>query len=272
MAPLIRLAEAFRDMEDERALAYLKELDALSPLNPDRKIDIAEQHLRQGEHEQAERYLDQSVQAAERETRSMVGDLTERIVDAVSGVAPDLAVKYLNRVIDTKRVLGRDDLIHFNRLGIILRGEGRWAEAVEVYKKALNIAPEDAVIHYNMGLAHWEGNERMTALECFEKALRIDPHFYSGSVGAALNIGSLYLDLRYTEDAAPFFEHVLTLDPENDLAQTKLAQARRLARSQPESARRHQSDKEQTLNLDALAEPPQKKKKKKRRPFTNLEL
>jgi tetratricopeptide (TPR) repeat protein len=269
MAPLIRLAEAFRDMEDERALAYLKELDAISPLNPDRKIDIAEQHLRKGEHEQAERYLDQSVHAAERETRSMVGDLTERIVDAVSGVAPNLAVKYLNRVIDNKRVLGRDDLVHFNRLGIILRGEGRWAEAVEVYKKALDIAPKDAVIHYNMGLAHWEGNERMTALDCFEKALEIDPGFYSGSVGAALNIGSLYLDLRYTDDAIPFFEHVLTLDPENDLGRAKIDQARQLARAQPDSARRRSKEEPAP---DNPPEAPEKKKKRKRRPFTNLEL
>ena len=274
MAPLIKLAEAFRGMEDERALAYLKELDAISPLNPERKIDIAEEHLRQGEHEQAERYLDQSVRAAERETRSMVGDLTERIVDAVSGVAPDLAVKYLNRVIDNKRVLGRDDLVHFNRLGIILRGEGRWIEAVEVYGRALKIAPEDAVIHYNMGLAHWEGSERMTALDCFEKALSIDPGFYAGSVGAALNIGSLYLDLRYPDDAVPFFEHVLTLDPENDLAHAKLAQARRLAKAQPESSRsRHHPGEEKLLDLDAAPEPPKKKKKKKKRkPFTNLEL
>ena len=141
-------------------LAYLKELDDISPLNPERKIDIAEEHLRKGEHEQAERYLDQGMKTAEKEVRSMVGDLTQRIVDAVSTVAPNLAVKYLNRVIETKRTLGRDDLVHFNRLGIILRGEGRWAEAVEVYKKAVTIAPEDPVIHYNMGLAHWEGNER----------------------------------------------------------------------------------------------------------------
>ena len=271
MAPLVRLAEAFRDMEDERALAYLKELDTISPLNPERKIDIAEQHLRQGEHEQAERYLDQSVRAAERETRSMVGDLTERIVDAVSGVAPHLAVKYLRRVIDTKRVLGRDDLVHFNRLGIILRGEGRWAEAVEVYKKALTIVPEDPVLHYNMGLAHWEGNERMTALDCFEKALKIDPNFYAGSVGAALNIGSLYLDLHYPEDAMPFFEHVLSLDAENDLARTKLDKAKMVLRTQPETHRRHHAG-EKALDLDKLPEPPKKKKKKKRKPFTNLEL
>jgi tetratricopeptide (TPR) repeat protein len=268
MAPLIKLAEAFRSMDDERALAYLKELDTLSPLNPERKIDIAEQHLRQGEHEQAERYLDQSVQAAERETRSMVGDLTERIVDAVSATAPDLAVKYLKRVIDTKRVLGRDDLVHFNRLGIILRGEGRWAEGVEVYRKALSIAPEDPVILYNMGLAHWEGNERMTALDCFEKALLIDPYFYSGSVGAALNIGSLYLDLRYPDDAAPFFEHVLDLDPENELARAKLDMARNLARLQPEASRRRH--REEARPPEPPPEP--SRKKRKRRPFTNLEL
>ncbi|TDT86272.1 tetratricopeptide repeat protein [Pseudodesulfovibrio indicus] len=276
MAPLIKLAEAFRDMEDERALAYLKELDAISPLNPERKIDIAEQHLRQGQHEQAEQYLDQSMRAAERETRSMVGDLTERIVDAVSPVAPDLAVKYLSRVIDTKRVLGRDDLVHFNRLGIILRGEGRWAEAVDVYAKAVALAPEDPVLHYNMGLAHWEGHERMKALDCFEKGLGIDPNFYAGSVGAALNIGSLYLDLHYADEALPFFEHVLSLDPENELARAKLAKAEHLARTDPRPRRGQEPEPagDTVFNLEELVAPSKKKKKKKkkRKPFTNLEI
>ena len=276
MAPLIKLAEAFREMEDERALAYLKQLDDISPLNPERKIDIAEEHLRKGEHEQAERYLDQGMKTAEKEVRSMVGDLTQRIVDAVSTVAPNLAVKYLNRVIETKRTLGRDDLVHFNRLGIILRGEGRWAEAVEVYRKAVTIAPEDPVIHYNMGLAHWEGNERMVAMDCFEKALAIDPRFYQGSVGAALNIGSLYMDLRYYQDAQPFFMHVLELDPENEMARTKLAKARSLAETIHEPVDRKtvsKTEDDDVFNLEELPEPPKKKKKKKKRkPFTNLEI
>jgi len=260
MAPLIKLAEAFREMEDERALAYMKELDDISPLNPERKIDIAEEHLRKGEHEEAEEYLDRGVAVAEKEVSSMVGDLTQRIVDAVSAIAPNLAVKYLNRVIDTKRVLGRDDLVHFNRLGIILRGEGRWAEAVEVYGKAVAIAPEDPVIHYNMGLAHWEGSQRMVALECFERALNIDPYFYAGSVGAALNIGSLHLDLRRYRDSVPFFAHVLDLDPENSLAQVKLAEARKKAKTEPARA------------FDQALSEPKEKTKKKRKPFTNLEL
>ena len=271
MAPIIKLAQAFRGMDDERAMDYLKELDAISPLNPERKIDIAEEHLRKGEHEEAEKYLDRGMDVAEKETSSMVGDLTERIVDAVSGIAPNLAVKYLSRVIDSKRVLGRDDLVHFNRLGILLRGEGRWAEAVEVYGKAVKIAPEDPVIHYNMGLAHWEGDERDTALECFERALSMDVHFYAGSIGAALNIGSLYLDRRRFRDAQPFFEHVLELDPDNSLAQAKLVEARRRAETEPEAFPEEEKTEDKSL-FDLHLFGSGKKKKKKHKPFTNLEL
>ncbi len=67
MAPLIKLAAAFRDMEDERALSYMKMLDEISPLNPERKVDIAEQHLMRNETEEAEVYLDQGVEVAEQE-------------------------------------------------------------------------------------------------------------------------------------------------------------------------------------------------------------
>lgn len=252
MAPIQKLAEAFKDMDDERALGYMKTLDEISPLNPERKIEIAEQHLLRNETEEAEAYLDQGVEAAERETLSMVGDLAERIADAVSGVAPHLAVKYLNRVIDSKRVLGRDDLVHFNRLGIILRGEGNWKEAVAVYEKALIIVPDDPVVHYNMGLAYWEGNERYTGLQCFEKALDLDPLFYSGSVGAALNIGSLYLDMRQYEDAEPFLKHVLDLDPENQTAQKRLADAQKRIPPKRAGGSGSQGQKQGSYDMDAL--------------------
>ena len=93
MAPLVKLAAAFKDMEDERALTYMKQLDEISPLNPERKIEIAEQHLLRNEPEEAEAYLDKGVELAERETLCMVVDITKRIEDAVSAVAPRLAIK-----------------------------------------------------------------------------------------------------------------------------------------------------------------------------------
>ncbi|SOB58450.1 Photosystem I assembly protein Ycf3 [Pseudodesulfovibrio profundus] len=222
MAPLLRLASAFRDMEDERALDYLMTLDEISPLNPERKIDIAEQYLLRDDHEEAEVYMDQGVEAAEREALSMVGDLTMRIVDAVTGTAPHLAKKYLQRVIDSQRVVGLDALVHYNRLGMLLRGEGKWDEAIDVYAKALEISPDDPAILYNMGLAYWEGGKRNQALQSFEQALAIDPEFHQGSVGATLNIGLLYLDMRMYRDAEPFFQHVLELDPNNTTARKRL--------------------------------------------------
>lgn len=227
MAPLTSLASAFKDMEDERALDYLKILDDISPLNPERKVEIAEQHLLRNETDTAEEYLDRSMAAAEREVQSMVGDLTMRIVDAVFSVAPQLAIKYLYRVIDSKRTLGDDDLLHFNRLGVLLRGQGDWKKALAVYEQALAMADNDPALHYNMGLAHWEGNERTKALECFERALKADPLFFASSVGVTLNIGLLYFDLRMYEDAEPFFLHVLNLAPDNRTAQKRLASIRK---------------------------------------------
>lgn len=225
MAPLNKLADALKGMDDERALECMKTLDEISPLNPERKIEIAEQHLRRNETEEAEAYLDKGVEVAEQETGSMASDFAGRIADVVAGVAPHLAVKYLNRVIENRGVLGRDDLVHFNRLGILLRGQGKWSEAVDVYDKALEIVNDDPIVHYNKGLAYWEGNERTKALQCFETALDLDPMFYSGSVGAALNIGSLYLDMRHFEDAVPFLQHALDLDPKNKIAKKRLNDA-----------------------------------------------
>lgn len=276
MAPLIKLAEAFKTMEDERALAYLKTLDEISPLNPERKVDIAEQHLLRNETEEAEAYLDKGVEMAEREILSMVGDLTERIVDAVSTAAPNLAIKYLNRVIDTKRVLGRDDLVHFNRLGIILRGEGKWEEAVVVYDKAIEIVPEDPVVHYNKGLAYWEGNERTRALDAFERALNLDPHFYFGSVGAALNIGSLYLDMRQYKDAEPFFRHVLDIDPDNRVAKKRLksAQERIPAKTRKSTASASGGETGSAYDMDALVggKPKEKRGRKSGKKGKSIDL
>lgn len=264
MAPLIKLAEAFKDMEDERAMGYLKTLDDISPLNPERKVDIAEQHLLRNETEEAEAYLDKGVEMAEREILSMVGDLTERIVDAVSTVAPDLAIKYLNRVIDNKRVLGRDDLVHFNRLGIILRGEGKWQDAVLVYDKAIEIVPEDPVVHYNKGLAYWEGNERTKALDSFERALNLDPHFYIGSIGAALNIGSLYLDMRQYEDAEPFFKHILDIDPGNKAARKRLKAAQERIPPKTRKATAEKRESSSVYDMDALVGGKSKSKKSRK--------
>jgi tetratricopeptide (TPR) repeat protein len=255
LRPLSNLAAAFRKMEDQRALDYLVRLDELSPLNPDRKIEIAQEFLRSNATNEAEAYLDLSVETMEREAASMIGDLTVRIVDAISQVAPDLAVKYLKRIIETKRKIGTEDLIHFNRLGIILRGQGKWEEAVDAYKQALEIAPGDSILHYNMGLAYREGEKRLIALRCFEDAIGYDGLFYVGRPSVTLNIGTLYLELRNYADAEYFLEQVVDMEPRNEIAQNRL----RLAQQKSPLIEPFPLEQEHPSNVSTMVKPAKKR-------------
>ena len=65
----------------------------------------------------------------------------------------------------------------YNRLGIALRRKGRYLEAIEEYKRAVKLDPEDEAIYYNMGRAYLEADRKRDAISSFKKALEIDPNF-----------------------------------------------------------------------------------------------
>ncbi|MFQ5561850.1 MAG: tetratricopeptide repeat protein, partial [Nitrospinota bacterium] len=72
----------------------------------------------------------------------------------------------------------KEGAVHtYNRLGIALRRQGKWAEAVKEYEQAVKIGPNNEVLYYNLGKAHLEGGQRPEARKCFQKALLIDPEF-----------------------------------------------------------------------------------------------
>lgn len=56
---------------------------------------------------------------------------------------PVQAEKYLRQCLEIKgQNLSADDLSTFNQLGISLRKQGRWKDAITEYKKALKIIPQ----------------------------------------------------------------------------------------------------------------------------------
>jgi tetratricopeptide (TPR) repeat protein len=70
----------------------------------------------------------------------------------------------------------------YNRLGIALRKQNKWKEAIEEYRKALQVEPENETVFFNLGTAYLEGdkiegNKKKDALQSFNKALDINPDF-----------------------------------------------------------------------------------------------
>jgi tetratricopeptide (TPR) repeat protein len=62
-------------------------------------------------------------------------------------------------------------------LGAGLAAQGRLDEAIEQYRQALRLTPDDAAIHYNLGNALLRKGQRAEAVRAYEEALRLKPDF-----------------------------------------------------------------------------------------------
>ncbi|MGE4421807.1 MAG: tetratricopeptide repeat protein [Pseudodesulfovibrio sp.] len=230
LEPIKKLVDAYRGVDENEMLKYMKKLDRLSPLNAQRKTEIGKVHVKRREMDMAEAYFDQAIETVTREAMGMISAVAENISEAVAD-DPGMSEKYLTKVLEAKGSrLDKDDISLFNKLGIALRGQGKWREAIDNYAAALRISPKDEGLHYNMGMAFYDGGDKRRAGQCFMKALEHNPEFYKRSEAVSMNLGTLFADLREYEYAIPCFENALALNPENSTAARKLASLKESAR------------------------------------------
>jgi tetratricopeptide (TPR) repeat protein len=88
---------------------------------------------------------------------------------------------------------------------------GRLAAAERAYRAALAIAPADAAVMHNLGVAIAAQGHHREALGCFEDALKADPGF----VAAHFNCGVALLRLGETRAAIKAFGRAAQLEPEH---------------------------------------------------------
>lgn len=232
LEPIKKLANAYEGVDQEMYLQYLKKLDRLSPLNADRKTNIGKVYIERKEMARAEKYFDLALETATKEAMSLVGNVAEKITDAVGAVSPEMSEKYLSQVIDSKGDgLGKEDITLFNKLGIALRGQGKWKEAIENYTRALTISPDDEGLYYNMGMAYYDGKLPPKAAQCFDAALQKNPDFFKHSEGVSMNMGAIYTDVRQYDKARLFYENARLLNPKNGTAVQKLAKLDKLEKN-----------------------------------------
>lgn len=112
-------------------------------------------------------------------------------------------VEYLQKIL-------KDDPSNFQarrELSIALADMGFNDEALVNFKYLRKYFPEDADIHYNIGIILEKLKEPLKAKKSYEKAIEINPHpdFY-------YNLGEVLVTLEQWEDAISIFEKVLKTD------------------------------------------------------------
>ena len=226
MEPLARLADLYAEMGNTRKrLRCLERMDELAPMDVDRKLAIGELYFQMNLADNARNCFDKAVVISKREAAEYMASVSMRMADIYMEKDPETAAGFLQRGLEAKRAYwGKDDLLVFNRLGILLRRAGKWQEAVEEYKKAISIAPHDEGLHYNLGMAYMDGKDYEHARAACLKALGINPDLPRKSANVALNIASVFIHTGDNMHAAPLLRIVLSMDPNNGVAKKMMAQ------------------------------------------------
>ena len=222
--PLKRLVDLCRESgESDKRLAYLSRLDTLSPLNFERKVEIGGMYLAGGDTDKAKTYFEEARRVVTRVASDMVSDSLMEIARAIGDKDQDMALRFVTEAIEAKGgALGKADLWMFNDRGILLRRQGLWQQAVDNYRKALEIAPGDAGLLYNIGVAHAEGRQYDIALDHFEKALAVDPNLARQAPSVGYNIATAHHRCRNLAEARKYLNISLEIDPGYEAARRLL--------------------------------------------------
>lgn len=118
----------------------------------------------------------------------------------------------------------------------------RWAEAVRQFRLAVEAAPEDPLLHLNLGSALSRLGDASGAVREYEATLRLDP----GSVKAHYALGLVLEQTGHDEEAMGHYEAAIDQDAAFGAARQRLADALRRHRRFAEAL----AEYERVLELD----------------------
>jgi tetratricopeptide (TPR) repeat protein len=127
--------------------------------------------------------------------------------------------------------------------GIEDQREGRWAMALEAYKRAIELDPSYFEAHYNLALGSYQAGQLPQALLEYEMALAINPQSFNARYNFALALDKA----NYPRDAANELEKLLRDAPAETRVHLLLANLFAERLFQPQLARNHYT---RVLELD----------------------
>jgi protein O-mannosyl-transferase len=105
-----------------------------------------------------------------------------------------------------------------NNLGALLLEQGRLDEAIDHFRNAIEIKPDEASAHTNLGNALLLKKDLDQAVAEYQKALEFAPR----DSGAHYNLANALLALGQTDEAVTEYQEALTINPNNADAHNNL--------------------------------------------------
>lgn len=96
-----------------------------------------------------------------------------------------------------------------NSMGIVLKAQGKYAEAIEHYQKALALKPHQPEVLSNLGNVLKETGELEAAIAAYQEAIALNPAYAE----AHNNLGIAYKDQQQLESAVACYETAMRLKP-----------------------------------------------------------
>lgn len=114
-----------------------------------------------------------------------------------------------------------DDPMAHNNLGVALWGQGKIIPAVRHYQRALRINPAYAEAHHNLGIALDEQGNIVEAIAQYRQALRIKPAYTE----AHINLGNALQGQGKFSEAIEHYRRALRIKPADAMAHNNLGVA-----------------------------------------------
>lgn len=213
--PLKKLADLYGVAGvKKRQLECLTKLDKMSPLNVERKLDIGHIYVELGNYVSADVYFEGALRQANKEAIDYVGNVSQQIASAYEKRDPARAEQYLRRALRAKGDnLDKADVDTFNSLGIVLRKQGKWREAIYEYKRALQVSRRDENLYYNIAIASAEGKEFVQSSLYLKKVIQLNEDFVRTEPAIAYNMGLIFYKAVDHVMAKMHLQICLSMDP-----------------------------------------------------------
>ncbi|HHP7244822.1 MAG TPA: tetratricopeptide repeat protein, partial [Elainellaceae cyanobacterium] len=109
----------------------------------------------------------------------------------------------------------------YNNLGVALKSENRYAEAIAYYQQALVHHPNYVDTHYNLANALRDQAQFEDAVHHYQQAISIRPDY----VDAWNNLANVFKDVNQIDEAIACYRHALSLNPNHASAHHNLGYA-----------------------------------------------